>query len=62
VGSPTVGGHCPSVSGVKGGFNLPLLYRIIADVVLSLKRGLCEHFYMNVEPKYWDVHVFMMLF
>ncbi len=28
-GSPTVGGHCPSVSGVKGGFNLPLLYRIL---------------------------------
>jgi hypothetical protein len=27
-GSPTVSGHCPSVSGVKGGFNLPLLYRI----------------------------------
>jgi len=27
-GSPTVGGHCPSVSGVKGGFNLPLLYRM----------------------------------
>jgi len=27
--------HCPSVSGVKGGFNLPLLYRILTTYLSS---------------------------